>query len=251
MTANLMLLPKQSKRPVQLAIEATVIDTQAIRQRQEEERLRRQEIERKRQQEEEARRADERRKQEEQERNEEQARVAEQRRKEEAERKKQENERRQAEEKRQKAEQTRIAEQRKKEEAERQRRAEEERKRVAEEKRRADERQAELQQQLAEEEQRFAAVSSGLLDQWREVIRQRVQRNWVRPASAKPGLDCEVRVSQLPSGDVVDVRIIACNGDAGVERSIVNAVLKSSPLPKPQDPSLFERVLIFNFKPEE
>jgi colicin import membrane protein len=48
----------------------------------------------------------------------------------------------------------------------------------------------------------------------------------------------------------VDVRVGACNGDDAVRRSIEAAVYKSSPLPPPPDPSLFERELLFKFEPE-
>jgi hypothetical protein len=36
-----------------------------------------------------------------------------------------------------------------------------------------------------------------------------------------------------------------------VKQSIVSAVLRSSPLPAPSDPSLFERNLVFEFVPED
>ena len=41
--------------------------------------------------------------------------------------------------------------------------------------------------QLAAEAAREAAITGGLLDQWIEVIRQKVQRNWNKPASAGAG----------------------------------------------------------------
>ena len=56
---------------------------------------------------------------------------------------------------------------------------------------------------------------------------------------------------QIPGGDVVDVRVVRCNGDATVVQSIKAAVLKASPLPRPPDPSLFEKELIFRFAPED
>lgn len=143
------------------------------------------------------------------------------------------------------AEEARLAEiRRKKEEEERKRRE-------AEQARRQAEREAELKRLLAAEEDRRSAVESGLLDQYIAVIRQRVERNWVKPASAVPGIDCEVFVTQLPSRDIVNVRVGDCNGDDAVRRSIESAVLKSSPLPPPPDPSLFERNLRFNFRPEQ
>jgi colicin import membrane protein len=69
--------------------------------------------------------------------------------------------------------------------------------------------------------------------------------------SARPGLDCSVQVTQIPSGDVVDVRVLSCNGDEAVVRSIEAAVLRASPLPQPPTAALFERTLILEFRPVE
>ena len=62
---------------------------------------------------------------------------------------------------------------------------------------------------------------------------------------------CEVNVVQGRGGIILDVSFGACAGCTGTYRaSIENAVYKSEPLPKPVDPSLFEPVLIFQFKPK-
>ena len=94
------------------------------------------------------------------------------------------------------------------------------------------------------------AVDSGQMDQYVRLIQQRVERNWIRPPSARVGLECVVNVTQIPSGDVIDVRVGRCNGDDAVRRSIETAVLKSSPLPRPPNPSLFTRNLQIVFAPE-
>jgi colicin import membrane protein len=104
---------------------------------------------------------------------------------------------------------------------------------------------------MAEEERRMEAERSGLMGQYVAVLRQVVQRNWIRPPEAQAGLECEVIVNQIPGGDVVGVRFGACNGEDAVRRSIEAAVLKASPLPPPPDPALFERTLRFVFRPEE
>jgi len=241
---NIVLMPAPAPQPVRLAIEATVIDTGVIRQRQEEEQRRVRALEQQRQQAE----AAQRKKQEAEQRKEEQARVtaerkaeqtriAEQRKAEEAKRKREEAQSR-------KAEQERVAEQKRQQDAERKRRE-------AEQKRRQAELQADLQRDLAAEEQRQAAVDSGKLAQYLALIRNRVERNWVPPASAKPGVECVVHVTQIPGGDIVNVRMGRCNADAVVIRSIEAAVFRASPLPPPTDPSLFDRNLRFTFKPEQ
>jgi colicin import membrane protein len=112
-------------------------------------------------------------------------------------------------------------------------------------------REAELAAAMAAEEDLWAAQQSGEMDRYIALIQQKVQRNWVPPASAQPGLECEVAVVQLPNGDVVDARTVRCNGDAAVQRSIEAAVRRSSPLPMPDNRALFERNLRFIFKPQQ
>lgn len=111
--------------------------------------------------------------------------------------------------------------------------------------------EAELKAQLAAEEGRANAVNAGLLNQYVALIQQKVIRNWIKPPSAKSGLECEVKVAQAMGGTVLSVEVGRCNGDAAVRTSIEAAVQRASPLPEPPDPRLFERNLLFNFKPTE
>jgi colicin import membrane protein len=112
-------------------------------------------------------------------------------------------------------------------------------------------RQAELMASMEAEEGLMEAARSGELSRYLALIQQKVERNWVPPATVKEGLECEVAVVQLPNGDVVDARTVTCNGDAAVQRSIENAVRRSSPLPLPDNRALFERNLRFIFKPQQ
>jgi colicin import membrane protein len=121
---------------------------------------------------------------------------------------------------------------------------------AAEEKRRRTE-QAELDRMLAEEDALLAAADSGALAEYVGLIRQKVERNWVRPPGAAAGLECELHVTQIPGGQVTGVRIGNCPADDAVRRSIEAAVLRASPLPMPANQALFERNLRFVFKPEE
>ncbi|MBT8130953.1 MAG: cell envelope integrity protein TolA [Gammaproteobacteria bacterium] len=136
-----------------------------------------------------------------------------------------------------------LAEQRKKDEAAR-------RKAAAEAAIQA-EREEQLRRAIAEESARREAEDSGLLDEYKTLISQRIVRNWIQPASAQVGLKCELLLTQIPGGEVTDVQIISCNGDAVVVRSIEAAVFKASPLPPPPDPRLFERKVRVLFEPED
>lgn len=288
---NLDLMPRKKPEPARLAIQATVVDPRALQQRaaQEErrarqaqeaaERRRREEAERERR--EEQRQAEVQRKAELTEKRKAQAEAeakqkaeAETKRKAEAEVKQKaaaEAKRKAATEAKQKAaaeakrkaaaeaKQKAADEVRRKADAEAKRKAdadarlkaEAEAKRKAEAERRQAQSRADLARQLAEEEHLDAAQGSGLLAQYVDVIRQKVERNWLKPASARSGIECVVQVRQIPGGEVVEVRVTECNGDAAVLRSIEAAVLRSSPLPPPPDPALFERSLEFVFRPED
>jgi colicin import membrane protein len=174
----------------------------------------------------------------------------------EAEATKQVQEKRKAEDKRL-ADEKREADQKRQEEekrqAEQKRQADE--KRVAEEKRKAEEarlraqREAELQHSLQAEEHVMAARSNGQLASWEAQIQARIQRAWLKPPSAGKGIDCIVYVTQVPGGEVVNVRLGECNGDAAVRESIQAAAFRASPLPPPPDPALFERNLEIQFRP--
>lgn len=114
------------------------------------------------------------------------------------------------------------------------------------------ERESELKRQLAAEEEEGAAVArAGVIDEYRALLAQTIERNWIRPPSARAGLECTLFVTQAPGGTVVDVQLGACNGDQSVRESIVNAVYRASPLPAPRDPRAFERKLQIVFKPTE
>jgi colicin import membrane protein len=106
-------------------------------------------------------------------------------------------------------------------------------------------RQAELDNETARVEQMTATAKQAYIF----AIQQKITRNWVRPANAEVGLECTLKVQQMPGGEVVSVSFGSCNGDATIRRSIEAAVFKASPLPAPRDPSVFDRNLTLIFKP--
>lgn len=113
------------------------------------------------------------------------------------------------------------------------------------------EREAELKRALAAEEAGAALRQSGVMDEYRALLVQAIERNWIRPPSARAGQECTLNVTQATGGTVVDVSVGDCNGDQAVRESITNAVYRSSPLPAPRDPRAFERRLVIVFKPTE
>jgi colicin import membrane protein len=111
--------------------------------------------------------------------------------------------------------------------------------------------EAALQRELEAEEAGEALARSGVVDEYRTLLIQTIERNWNKPASARAGLVCTLNVTQAPGGTVVNVTIGDCNGDEAVRQSVVNAVYRSSPLPPPRDARAFERRLVIVFKPTE
>lgn len=135
---------------------------------------------------------------------------------------------------------------------------EDKRKRIAAEKKRKQKlaakeqraREQAAQDAMAREEQEMRAQAA--LTSYSGAIRQKVGRNWIEPAGGMDGLSCIVRVSLIPGGEVINAQVIRSSGDALFDRSVEIAALKASPLPIPDDPSLFSyfRTIEFIFDPE-
>ncbi|WP_066920388.1 cell envelope integrity protein TolA [Steroidobacter denitrificans] len=236
---SMMAMPSKPA-PVQLAIQAIVVDRSVLERVQERElaaaaEQRRLAAERER---EERRRMQQQRERQEQRR---QAQEQQLRERQEAERKRLEETKRQAQE----------LERRRAEEIKRRQEEQAQRRKAAEEARAQAAREAELRRQLEEEEGRMQALDSGAGSEYAALIKQRIERHWNRPPSARPGLRCVVHVAQAPGGTVLSVRIGECNGDTAVKQSIETAVMRASPLPPPPDARLFERNLNLVFEPQD
>jgi colicin import membrane protein len=105
--------------------------------------------------------------------------------------------------------------------------------------------------ELEAESSRLEAMTANAKAAYMYAIQSRVMNRWVRPASATVGVECVANIKQLPGGEVVSVSIGQCNGDAAVRQSIEAAIYRASPLPQPEDPSVFEREIRLTFRPEK
>ncbi len=112
------------------------------------------------------------------------------------------------------------------------------------------EREADLKRSLAAEEHADVARNGAALASWESMIAAKITHAWLRPPTAKAGIDCMLNVTQVQGGEVTQVSIGACNGDQAVRDSIEAAVYRASPLPPPPDPALFDRNLKIRFKPD-
>ena len=94
-----------------------------------------------------------------------------------------------------------------------------------------------------------AAYSRGLADYISKVA-GKIRGNIVLPPGIQGNPEAEFAVTQLPSGDVIDVRVRKSSGNPTLDAAIERAIRKSSPLPKPDNPALFERVLRIPYHPQ-
>jgi colicin import membrane protein len=103
---------------------------------------------------------------------------------------------------------------------------------------------------LAAVEQKAAGRASGLAS-YVAKIRTKIKGNITLPIGIQGNPEAVFQVTQLPDGTILDggVKLISSSGNSQLDASIERALLKSSPLPKPDDPSLFQRVLEIRYKP--
>lgn len=132
------------------------------------------------------------------------------------------------------AEQRRVAEQQKQREEQQRRDAEQKRQQELAAQQEA-QRQEQIRQQQALQAQQEAAsaaaaeaarTDSELVMAYSAVIHDLVQQNWSRPPSARNGMVVVLRITMVPTGDVLDVAVVQSSGDFAFDRAAENAVLK-------------------------
>ncbi len=80
-------------------------------------------------------------------------------------------------------------------------------------------------------------------------IRGKIRGNIVVPPEIKGNPEAVFDVTQLPSGEIVTVRLKRSSGHTALDAAIERAILKSNPLPKPEQADLFSRSLELRFRP--
>lgn len=85
---------------------------------------------------------------------------------------------------------------------------------------------------------------------WADKIRAKIRGNIVRPGNVAGNPEAIYEIQLLPDGSVVgDPRLKKSTGNTLLDQAIERAILKSSPLPRPDDPSAFQRLLELKFRP--
>ena len=82
-------------------------------------------------------------------------------------------------------------------------------------------------------------------------IRGKIKGNIVLPPDIKGNPEAIFEVVQLPSGEILSVKLKKSSGHAAYDAAVERAILKSNPLPKPEQGELFSRTLELKFRPLE
>ncbi len=80
-------------------------------------------------------------------------------------------------------------------------------------------------------------------------IRGKIRGNIVLPPDIKGNPEAVFEVTQLPSGEVISVRLKKSSGNPALDAAVERAILKSSPLPKPEQSDVFNRLLNIPYRP--
>lgn len=105
-----------------------------------------------------------------------------------------------------------------------------------------------IREQLAREAQ---AARDRAMHTWVDKIRAKIRGNIVLPQDLQGNPEAMVLVTQLPTGEVLQAKLVISSGHAGYDDAVMRAILKSSPLPKPDSAALFARELKLTFHPKD
>ena len=143
---------------------------------------------------------------------------------------------------------------REKQEAEKREAERQQQKRLAEARERQA-REAEALRAQAEREQRAqqqvamnAARAKADADYIRR-IQAKIRGNVVLPPDMSGNPEAVFDVVQLPTGEIIDVQLGKSSGVRAYDEAVQRAIIKSSPLPRPDNPEMFRRNLTLKFRP--
>jgi colicin import membrane protein len=94
-----------------------------------------------------------------------------------------------------------------------------------------------------------SSADASLTEAWKARIAAKIRGNIVLPDSIPGNPEAVFDVVQLPSGDVISVKLRKSSGVRAYDEAVERAIVKSAPLPKPDRPALFERELRLSFRP--
>ena len=108
--------------------------------------------------------------------------------------------------------------------------------------------QAQRERQAQEKTAADAARAKADADYIRR-IQAKIRGNVVVPPDMPGNPEAIFAVVQLPSGEIIDVQLGKSSGVRAYDEAVQRAILKSSPLPRPDSPDMFRRNLTLKFRP--
>jgi colicin import membrane protein len=111
--------------------------------------------------------------------------------------------------------------------------------------------QRELAQEQSQREAQRISAKNRANDEYVGKIRSKIRAYIVIPEGIVGNPQALFDVVQLPSGDILSAKLRKSSGNAAYDAAVERAILKSSPLPKPNQPELFQRELNLSFKPQD
>ena len=126
------------------------------------------------------------------------------------------------------------------------------REQLAQEQRAVNERLA-LEAAAREAAARELSARQKALGAWVSAIRNKIRGRILEPVVAQvPGNpDAVYEVTLLPTGEVLNARLVKSSGNPAYDRELHRAIFAASPLPKPDPQSLFQRNLELRFRPKD
>jgi colicin import membrane protein len=108
------------------------------------------------------------------------------------------------------------------------------------------------QDRLRDQAKREGATSTAKADAaYRDKLNGKIKSNVVVPPDIAGNPEAIFDVVQLPTGDVMSVRLRKSSGHKAYDEAVERAIHKSSPLPKPDRPEQFQRNLEIKFRPHD
>jgi colicin import membrane protein len=108
-----------------------------------------------------------------------------------------------------------------------------------------------IAKQQADAARQAAAARSRALNEYIARIQAKVRSSWILPPDIQGNPEAIFDVVQLPTGEVLSIRLVKSSGNAAYDAAVERAILKSSPLPLPSARELFSRELKLTFRPQD
>jgi colicin import membrane protein len=106
-----------------------------------------------------------------------------------------------------------------------------------------------LAKQQADAARAATAARAKALNEYILSIQTKVKSGWILPQDIQGNPQAIFDVVQLPTGEVLSIKLVRSSGNPAYDAAVERAILKASPLPLPANRELFARELRLTFRP--